>query len=528
MEICLLINELSPIKASGPNGIPTNILQMSSNIICAPISKIFNISVLTGTHPEKLKHANVIPIFKKGSRLLVSNYRPISLLSNLNKNFEKMIYKRVSSFLEKYNILYDLQFGFRSKYSTNHALIHMTEKIRSAIDSGKVTGGVFIDLQKAFDTVNHEILLGKLAHYGFRGPINDWFRSYLTDRKQKVVINGFESECKSMLHGVPQGSVLGPILFLLYINDLHNCIKYCTTYHFADDTNLLNICDNYKILQKSLNQDLKLLNSWLTANKISLNEGKTELIFFRGPNTQIPNDIKIQLNGKRLLPSKEVKYLGVYLDENMNGNSHCLQLISKLNRANGMLAKARHFVPLNDLKNLYHAIFSSHLLYGCQIWTQKLLSVSDKIYRLQKSAMRIMTFSEFRAHSEPLFSQLKILKFTDNISLINCIFVHDFLKGNLPIAFESIFTRADEIYSTETRQVKSGMLFTPRYKGTEYGLKSIYKSCINSWNSLTQQINLIHQATHRNKLKSPDIDLKSYSRGNLKSIISKHFISAYT
>ena len=139
-----------------------------------------------------------------------------------------------------------------------------------------------------------------------------------------------------------------------------------------------------------------------------------------------------------------------------------------------------------------------------------------------------MTFSEFRAHSEPLFSQLKILKFTDNISLINCIFVHDFLKGNLPIAFESIFTRADEIYSTETRQVKSGMLFTPRYKGTEYGLKSIYKSCINSWNSLTQQINLIHQATHRNKLKSPDIDLKSYSRGNLKTIISKHFISAYT
>ena len=147
--------------------------------------------------------------------MLLSNYRPISLLSNLNKFFEKIIYKRVSSFLEKFDILYDLQFGFQSKYSTNHALIHMTEKIRSAIDSGKVTGGVFIDLQKAFDTVNHDILLGKLAHYGFRGPINDWFRSYLTDRKQNVVINGFESDCKTMRHGVPQGSVLSPILFLL-------------------------------------------------------------------------------------------------------------------------------------------------------------------------------------------------------------------------------------------------------------------------------------------------------------------------
>ena len=142
-------HELSPLKSSGPNGIPTDILQMSSNIICAPLSKIYNISVLSGSHPEKLKHANIIPIFKKGSRLLVSNYRPISLLSNLNKIFEKIISKRVSSFLEKFNILYELQFGFRSKYSTNHALIHMTEKIRAAIDSGKVTGGVFIDLQKA-------------------------------------------------------------------------------------------------------------------------------------------------------------------------------------------------------------------------------------------------------------------------------------------------------------------------------------------------------------------------------------------
>ena len=139
-----------------------------------------------------------------------------------------------------------------------------------------------------------------------------------------------------------------------------------------------------------------------------------------------------------------------------------------------------------------------------------------------------MTFSEFRAHSEPLFRQLNILKFTDNICIINCIFVHDFLRGNLPRAFESIFIRADEIYSTETRQVKSGMLFTPRYKSTEYGLKSIYKSCINSWNSITLQINKFRQSEYRNKLVSPDIDLKSFSRGNLNKIISEYIISTYT
>ena len=158
-----------------------------------------------------------LPIFKKGSRLTISNYRPISLLSNLNKVFKKMMYKRAYDFIEKYSILYAQQLRFRSKHSTTHALINITEKIRSALDQNEVSCGIFIDLQKAFDTVNHEILLHKLNYYGFRGVVNDWFRSYLHERKQKFCINGYESELKTLHHGVPQGSLLGPLLFLLYI-----------------------------------------------------------------------------------------------------------------------------------------------------------------------------------------------------------------------------------------------------------------------------------------------------------------------
>ena len=210
------------------------------------MSQIFNLSFETGTYPEKLKTSKNIPIYKKGSKLEPSNYRPISLLSNLNKILEKLMYSRVYKFLNKYNCIYNLQFWFREKHSTNHALINITESIRSALDNDKTVCGIFVDLQKAFDTVNHEILIDKLNYYGIRGTANTWFKSYLSNRKQFVSINGFNSDTLNITHGVPQGSVLGPLLFLLYINDLHISIKHSKVYHFADDTNLLHINESLK------------------------------------------------------------------------------------------------------------------------------------------------------------------------------------------------------------------------------------------------------------------------------------------
>ena len=173
------------------------------------------------------------------------------------------------------------------------------------------------------------------------------------------------------------------------------------------------ISKDYKSLQRKVNYDLFSLHKWLTANKISLNDGKTELIYFH--KSGIAPTLTIKLHGKTLTPFKYVKYLGIYLDEFLSGNSQCFELTKKLNGANGMLVKVRHYVPEPELKNIYHAIFSSHILYGSQVWTSKLITVSDKITRLQKTAMRIMTFSEFRAHSEPLFKKLEILKLKTNI-----------------------------------------------------------------------------------------------------------------
>ena len=217
IELKSIIKSLDSKKASGPNSIDTNILHLLIEEICNPLCKIFNLSFSTGQHPDIFKIAKTIPIFKKGSRLMVSNYRPISLLSNLNKILEKLMFSRVYKFLDDYQCIYSLQFGFRSKHSTNHALIDITENIRKALDNKSFACGIFVDLQKAFDTVNHNILLKKLDYYGIRGTVNDWFASYLNNRSQFVSLLGFHSETKIIKHGVPQGSVLGPLLFLIYI-----------------------------------------------------------------------------------------------------------------------------------------------------------------------------------------------------------------------------------------------------------------------------------------------------------------------
>ena len=258
--------------------------------------------------------------------------------------------------------------------------------------------------------------LKKLEHYGVRGRANDWFKSYLSNRSQYVSVNGFHSKSEIMKFGVPQGSVLGPLLFLIYINDLRNAIYHSTVHHFADDTNLLYINKNLKTIQNKINKDLKSLVTWLRANKISLNASKTELIIFRDPRKKITYDMKIKIDGKKLTPCSSVKYLGIYIDQHLNWNVHLAELKPKLSRAVGMLSKLRYFVNKETLRMVYFGIFSSLLSYGAQIWGQH-NAVSKRLQILQNKATRIMLFQPPRTSASPLLKHLNILKFSDFVNL---------------------------------------------------------------------------------------------------------------
>ena len=266
LEILLVPND----KSYGLYSAPTKLLKCSSAVIAPVLSEILNTSIRLGTYPSKLKIAKITPVFKSEDDTDANNYRPISLLSNFNRVFEKIIYNRLTSYINKHELLYSSQYGFRKGHSTQHAILEIVNDIQSNMNQRLLSCGVFIDLKKAFDTVNHDILLDKLNHYGFRGIINDWFSSYLKNRTQTTQVSHHVSDKAAVGCGVPQGSILGPLLFLLYVNDIHRCSNKLRFYLFADDTNILYADKNLRDLETIVNIELQNVYNWLTANKLTL------------------------------------------------------------------------------------------------------------------------------------------------------------------------------------------------------------------------------------------------------------------
>ena len=361
--------------------------------------------------------------------------------------------------------------------------------------------------------MNHKILCDKLTYYGFRGKINNLISSYLSNRTQYVSINGYDSKLLPITCGVPQGSTLGPLLFLLYINDLKYSLKYSTASHFADDTCLLYAARKTKSIESYLNYDLKNLSDWLHANRLSLNVTKTKLLLFHSKNDKTDyNTMNIKIEGFRLKFSDTVKYLEITVDNNLSWDSHIGELSHKLSKANGIMSKLRLYISKTTLRSVYFALFYSHMNYGSLVWTLTTKKNLEKISILQRKCIRIINFLDYRDPTTNNFYTNKIIKFSDTIITNQLILAYQFNNKQLPLDLKDLFVYSNEIHRYNTRCAITSMFHIPSIRSTHFGKKSLKFTVPQTLNTFSRVI--------------PNI-LSTKSKYSLKNLLNKHFLNLY-
>ena len=343
------------------------------------------------------------------------------------------------------------------------------DKIIKSMDNGDHVTGVFLDFSKAFDTVDHLILLNKLHHYGIRGSALDWFRSYLSYRQQFVTYNYVSSDTKTINYGVPQGSILGPLLFLIYINDLANICQYTMPILFADYSNLFINGTDVRKIELELNEELRNIASWLKINKLSLNVNKTQYMVFTRKLNKI-EDIVLRVEGQTIERVTQTKFLGVIIDEKLTWRNHVNYISTKIANGIGILIKARFCLSKETLVSLYYTFIYPYLTYCNSVWGDSFLYNLNRLHVLQKKVVRIISHANWKAHTEPLFKELEIRPIEDINIYIIAQFMFRFNNGLLPEIFDNFFTTNDKIHSYDTRSKKH--LHPPVLK-SELGRKGI-------------------------------------------------------
>ena len=433
-EISSLIQLLPAKSSSGFDDISNNLLKQLSPSILTPLCLIYNLSLNTGIFPELMKRADVSPLFKSKLHCDTNNYRPISLLLTISKILEKLVYKRTYSFLEKTNQIYKNQYGFRSQHSCENAVSELASEVIKGFQNGFYTAALFLDLSKAFDTLEHDVLLMKLEKYGIRGTVLSWFKSYLCDRKIRVKCHVASSgkieysEYQTVNYGTPQGSCLGPLIFLIFTNDLYRYLNHCSSILFADDTTLYKTHRNLNFLKWSIQDDMNTLVDWFKTNKLTLNIEKTICVLFQPIGSK--KDFDIDINGVKILSSNVTKFLGMWLDHHMTWTTHVGKLIAKLKRNTKLLKHGKHFMTTECKKLIYFAHIQSHINYGLLLWGNSLTKEQvDKLSKIQSTCVQLID-------KNSTMIDHKILKFDQLVDLENSKFGYKLSHGLLPKKIE--------------------------------------------------------------------------------------------
>lgn len=440
-EICSIVNNLHNKASVGFDNIPITIIKNVIQAISTPLCHIINLSMTTGAVPNLMKIAKVILIHKSGPTADPANFRPISLLPSLSKILEKAVASRLIKYLEANSILTSSQHGFRHLHNTTTALTHGLDFLYKALDKREFGMGIYLDIAKAFDSVDHNILLNKLSHYGIRGVAQSWFRSYLSNRFQYLSVNNTSSTFAATNLGVPQGSILGPILFLLYINDLPNSSYIANFVLYADDTTVLLKSPCIRLLYEMANSELRKITQWYADNRLALNIKKTLYIVFHQSNANL-NEFSLRIDNTDVQRVDNTKFLGLFVDSKLKWKYQIQQLSLKLVRDIAMLKFAAKCVPRNCLKTLYFTFFHSRLTYGITLWSSAGITELRKLAILQKAAIRIICNASFTAHYLPLARQLNILPLNEYITLSTGLFMYKVFIKSVPQCILNLFTRS--------------------------------------------------------------------------------------
>ena len=396
------------------NSIPVSLFKRISPYISGPLSNLINFSYEKGIFPKCLKISKVTPVFKSGDPLSTNNYRPISVFGFYTKIFEKCLVNRMLKYLTKFNLICPQQFGFLKGKSTFHAVNSIIEFIYDSFNRKQNCISIFLDLKKAFDTVNHSILLKKLEYYGFRCNSLKWFKSYLHDRQQVVKIGNSLSNPSCIDIGVPQGSTLGPILFLIYINDIIKSSDKFNFSMFADDTALSLKGKNPDQLIRIANEELKNVSKWLLANRLTLNYNKTQWMFFTSSVKEYVFESDcIKIDNMVISRCFEFKYLGIILDSKLKFDKHIDYIGKKISRSIGIFYRLRNLIPIKGMLALYYSLVYPYIIYCILIWGNTYQTHLNKIILLQKRIIRIVNNASYLAHTSILFHQMRVLKFSD-------------------------------------------------------------------------------------------------------------------
>ena len=487
-EVIKLLNALPQNKACGLDGIPSRLLKEAKEIIALSLTYIFNLSIKTGISPNEWKIAKVTPIFKDGKKYIPDNYRPISVLPAVTKLIERIIFNQLYSYLTDHALLSCTQSGFRPLHSTMTALLDATNNWLLNIDDGLPNGIIFLDLKKAFDTMDHGILLEKLKLYGVNQSSLCWFSSYLSEREQRTFVDGALSDNYKIKCGIPQGSILGPLFFIIYINDLPSCDLYSTVRMYADDTSLTIAHSDENILEQRMNHDLCEINTWLIANRLSLNVVKTKYMIVASKHKikQLDHNFQIKVNQQLLKRERTYKYLGVEIDESLTWGHQIEKILKIVSGAIGALRRVRHLLPQETLISMYNSLVLPYFDYCSTVWETCGKGMTDKLQTLQNRAARVITSSNYEIRSVEILKKLNWENLETRRSKQLAVLMYKIINEKTPNYLTRIFTNTNSVHTHNLRNSKHN-IFVPR-PNTEAGRNSLHYRGAVLWNSLSNDM----------------------------------------